>query len=971
MTTTPSRRLALALSLTLASILLGPGPSPGQTNLPEGPKPLEDFEADADGDGIPDGWYNLRDARLAENGFGGPRSKCLRFENAKPGRPARASRAFGVDGREVEAVVIGLWVRQESVAPGERLGDEPALVIDFIGDSLQLRAVRRGSLGPWKTVGRDWTRVSKRLAIPPDTRLAILSTGLLGATGVVEVDNLTIDLVPVGGKPTSNLAVNGDFELGDPDPAQWVLDRGARRVSPGHRSDSSIELKGGGARAYSGLGLPVARFRSLEVSAVARGTGLRGAVAATGFVFFLDDDGRPLPGMQDGVSVLTYSGSFPWQPSRGTVAVPTGASRAIVHFEKGSAFGTFWVDDVAVTGSGNDAQWTPHHVETDTNGWVPVAPSREIVAGSALDASPLLDAPAGKHGAVVVKDGRLHFAQGGRARFFGVSLLPPTAFPEPAKADELADRLARSGINLVRLADLDAPLGPSRSLFDDTRDDTKGLDADALSRLDHLIAALKSRGIYVAVELQGARRFRDGDDSIPGARMLPPGGGAAAAFDPAVREAARMAAEQLLGHINPETGLALRDDPALAWVTLAGELSLFDLVDAADKGYKTELDAIRNLMRKDDTPNARRGWEAVEAEQWKALAASLRTLGVKAPIAGGSHFRRDHDYNAAQLAPGLDLVDDRLYYMPPSWAGPDRRSPLWAVDGGLAAFANLKRKADRPYVAGQYADPTFGAWASPYEGADLLLAASTAAAEDWDGLVRRGVFMFPKAWGEAAAGTGGGEDVFSIPEVINGIPQTFALLPHAASILRHASAPAGGSAAPHPAQHKAAPKAGRPGPASGSHKGVAGWSPQDGRLVVDTPHTRGIAGWIGDQGVKFEGVDIEAVAPFGVVVVSALGPEPIATSNRLLVTAVARVEPTGFRSVDEWRRERADPGLPPLLHETLRGRVAWKRAGTIKGYALDNAGNRVAPAAVEKVEGGARLAIDPRSPSLHWELVVE
>jgi len=951
-----------SITLLLLAAMVAPGLNPcrGQTDLPEGPKRFEDFEADADGDGIPDGWYNLRDARLAENGLGGPRSKCLRFENAKPGRPARASRAFGVDGREVEAVIIGLWVRQESVASGERLGDDPSLVIDFIGDPLQLRAVRRGSLGPWKTIGRDWTRVSKRLAIPPDTRLAILSTGLLGATGVVEVDNLTIDLVPVGGKATDNLALNGDFELGDPEPAQWILDRGAHRVFPGHRSDSAIELKGGGARAYSGLGLTVSRFRSLEVSAVARASGLRGAVGATGYVFFLDDDGRTLPGMQDGAAVLTYAGTFPWQPNRGSVPVPPGATRALVHFEKGSAFGTFWVDDVVVTGAGNDGQWTPNHVETDTKGWVPIAPSREIVAGSALDASTLLDAPAGKHGFVAVKDGRLHFARGGRARFFGVSLLPPTAFPDKARADELADRLARSGVNLVRLSDLDAPLGPSRSLFDDTRDDTQELDPDALARLDHLIAALKGRGVYLAIELQGARRFRDGDDSIPGARMLPAGGGAAAAFDPSVREAARKAAEQLLSHVNPETGLALRDDPALAWVTLAGELSLFDLVDAADKGSKTELDAVRNLMRKDDTPNARRGWEAVEGEQWKALAAGLRKLGVKVPIAGGSHYRRDHDYNGAQLAAGLDLVDDRLYFMPPSWSGPDRRSPLWSLDGGLAAFANRKRKADRPYVAGQYADPTFGAWASPFEGADLLLAASTAAAEDWDGLVRRGVFMFPKAWGEAAAGTGGGEDVFAIPEVINGIPQAFALLPHAASILRHAE-----GAAPHP---KAAT---RPGRAAAAHRGLAGWTPQEGRLIVDTPHTRALAGWIGDKGVKFEGVDLEAVAPFGVLAVSALGPEPIATSNRLLVTAVARVEPTGFRSVDEWRRERADPGLPPLLHETLRGRVVWKRPGTVKAYALDNAGQRVGPAAVEKVDGGTRLAIDPRAPTLHWELIVE
>ncbi len=114
--------------------------------------------------------------------------------------------------------------------------------------------------------------------------------------------------------------------------------------------------------------------------------------------------------------------------------------------------------------------------------------------------------------------------------------MPPTAFLEPDRADALADRLARSGINLVRLGDLDMPLGPGRSLFDDSRDDTKAFDPEALARLDHLIAALKSRGIYVALELQAARRFRSGDGvAAPG--LLPGGGGPAADVRPDDRQA--------------------------------------------------------------------------------------------------------------------------------------------------------------------------------------------------------------------------------------------------------------------------------------------------------------------------------------------------------------------------------------------------------------------------------------------------
>ena len=57
--------------------------------------------------------------------------------------------------------------------------------------------LRRGLLGPWtRSVGTSWTRVAKRIPVPPGTHDAIMSVGLLGATGVLEVDGLTIDLIP-------------------------------------------------------------------------------------------------------------------------------------------------------------------------------------------------------------------------------------------------------------------------------------------------------------------------------------------------------------------------------------------------------------------------------------------------------------------------------------------------------------------------------------------------------------------------------------------------------------------------------------------------------------------------------------------------------------------------------------------------------------------------------------------------------
>ena len=123
-----------------------------------GPPKLDAFESDSDGDGTPDGWYNLRDAQLIpEGGIVGP--TLLQFQANQPSRPARISRGFGVDGRKTEALIIGLWVRRvgDRLLPGERIGEEPAALFDLLDSDL--RSTARGMLGPWTNLPEGtWVR---------------------------------------------------------------------------------------------------------------------------------------------------------------------------------------------------------------------------------------------------------------------------------------------------------------------------------------------------------------------------------------------------------------------------------------------------------------------------------------------------------------------------------------------------------------------------------------------------------------------------------------------------------------------------------------------------------------------------------------------------------------------------------------------------------------------------------------------
>lgn len=908
-----------------------------------GPPPLEDFETDADEDGKPDGWYNLRDAKRATGGVVGP--TCLRFENALRGRPARASRAFGVDGKTTEAIIIGLWIRAEQIGRSERFGEEPMLMIDFLGD--KIRQLARGTLGPWgKVAGRGWVHVAKRIPVPPGAHDAIMSVGLMGSTGVLEVDGLSFELLPVGGSRSTNLIMNGDFELADPDPVHWVLEGGAQRVTQGFKSSSCIQLARSGAKAMCRLSLPISGVRGLAVQMMAKAAGLRGAGGASAEIFFLDDTGQTLPGILESANVFRWGGAFNWTSQDTVVDVPRSAVQAVLQVSKVDDVGSIRIDDVRVAMSPDPERgaWTPYHVTDDVTDWVRYAPSEAIEPGSALDVSSWLDKPAGRHGHVGVSSGRFAFKSGRRARFFGVVILPTLAFGIKEQADELAERLARSGVNLVRLGDLDMPMGPGLSLFDDSRDDTRALDPIALAKFDHLIAALKSRGIYIAIELQGGRRFREGD-GLADVGRLPSGGGPAAAFDPKIRTLAIEGAEALLSHVNPETGLSLRNDPALVWVTLAGELSLFDLPDDPSALPPSYADALKKLGVKSTVGTGRKFWSATEAAQWKAEADALRKFKLKALIAGCSHWRHDPpEFSAAQAGAGLDLIDDRLFWFSPPLANPEHRAMLWDPAGSLAASAAKKRRNDRPFVVGQWCAHTLGAWASPYDAADFLYASRTARLEDWDALVRRGIYAFPRVWGAASPGTAGDDDRFVAPETVNGNPVVFSLLPHAASIFLRGNSDT--------SEHRAEPVV-------------------RGRLVVDTPYTQALAGWAAEKSASFDALQIATDNTYAVIAVTALGPEPIGRSKRLLVTAVSRCQPTGYAWADWWKREVADPGRPPLVMEPVQGSVVLKQKTGVTAFALENSGKRGAPAKLVPTSEGTKLALDTSTGTTHWEVVIE
>lgn len=202
-----------------------------------------------------------------------------------------------------------------------------------------------------------------------------------------------------------------------------------------------------------------------------------------------------------------------------------------------------------------------------------------------LDYSHLLDAPAGKHGFVKVKDGHFYFEDGNRAKFLGFNVAARSNTPDHELAEKLAKRFASMGVNVIRLHAADAPISEEPGswasckeapLLDYGQGNGREFHPDGLDRFDYFAAQLKKHGIYLHIDLIVARDFIEGDGlDYPGnagscVKRYP-------MYNHRMIELQKEYAEKLLCHINPYTGLALVDDPAVMTVQINNE-------DSAIKG---------------------------------------------------------------------------------------------------------------------------------------------------------------------------------------------------------------------------------------------------------------------------------------------------------------------------------------------------------------------------------------------------
>jgi len=305
---------------------------------------------------------------------------------------------------------------------------------------------------------------------------------------------------------------------------------------------------------------------------------------------------------------------------------------------------------------------------------------------NATNISDWLDKPAGAKGHLRVENGRL-VNDTGPVRLWATNFCFEACFPPRDQAERVAKRLARLGINCVRMHHMD-----SRSIWGDSPNKLT-IDPKKLDRLDYLIYQLKQQGIYTNLNLHVSRWF-DEAEGFPHREARPNYDKGLDNFEPRMIELQKKYARDLLTHVNPYTRTAYTQEPAIAFVEISNEDALFAVwgwgqLDDLPDPYATTFRKLWNAwLRKKygSTEKLRRAWNVGVAPLGEEL---LRNGDFAAPLGREWTVERDAQtlcrVSIETAGPGASEAADPA--KPAAGKAKGRRTGRLAAASGLAAAA--------------------------------------------------------------------------------------------------------------------------------------------------------------------------------------------------------------------------------------------------------------------------------------------
>ncbi|MGY3282738.1 cellulase family glycosylhydrolase [Pseudomonas sp. UBA2522] len=555
--------------------------------------------------------------------------------------------------------------------------------------------------------------------------------------------------------------------------------------------------------------------------------------------------------------------------------------------------------------------------------------------------------PAGKHGFVQARGEQLVFEDNTPVRFWGTNLSAYALFKSPdEEIAQQAKRLSALGFNLVRLHHHDSPWVSPNVFGDGTQvRDTQQLDAESMRKLDLWIKALKDEGIYIWLDLH-VQRALTAQDGIDDFGELAKGQARVdlkgyAYVNASIQQAMKHFAAQYLGHVNPLTGLAYKDDPAIAAILLTNENDITQhygnalLPDkdvprhsqrymAAAKAFASQHDLPADLTWRAWQPGPSKLFLNDLEQRFNAdMIAHLRALGVRVPIATTSTWGG----NGLSALPALtvgDVIDAHSY----GASGQLEKNPL--TSDGLIDWLAAAQVVGKPLTVSEWnAEP----FPLPDRHSLPLYIAGTASHQGWDAMLQYAYSQqaFNPGWRTAdnwhayndpallatmpaaalmyrrgdvqPAST---RYVFApSPETLYNqdiTPRTSALLRTAVGLgqlqialpvtpqlpwLKPAAIADGATVLHDPAQALLPADATESVSDTGELK--RNW--QSGLYTIDTPLTQAATGWLGGRTVTLGDVQVQASTPYASIAVQSLDGVVLGQSRSLLVSLGTRAVP--------------------------------------------------------------------------------
>lgn len=556
------------------------------------------------------------------------------------------------------------------------------------------------------------------------------------------------------------------------------------------------------------------------------------------------------------------------------------------------------------------------------------------------------EVPAGKRGFVKAVGSRLQFDDGSVARFWGTNVSAYSLFSTSKEViRQQAKRLSALGFNLVRLHHHDSPwVNPNIFGNSTTVLDTRSLDADSMDKLHWWIKCLKDEGIYIWLDLHVQRVFRP-QDGMFGFDEMRKGKNIAdlkgySYVNPSIQEAMRRFNAFYLTNTNPYTGLAYKDEPAIAAMLITNENDLthhFGNALLPDKGvpehnrlYMAEAERFA-LTHGLSASKVWRSWEHgpsklflndLERRFNVDMLAHLRALGVRVPMATTNSWGENPLSSLPALTAG-DVIDVHSY----GGVGQLEKNPL--LGPNLTHWMSAGQVVGKPMTVTEWnAEP----FPTPDRHTLPLWVASTASHQGWSGLMQYAYMQEPIR----APGTASNWHSSNDPGLLATLPAaalmyrqghvkeavtTYVFDPGSKVLFDQAISPANSPALRTAAERgklmiampltkelpwltqsripKDAIVLRDPNVAvldaeaneatTDTGESVRNWS--KGTYTINTVRTQAAMGWLGNHTITLRDITIKSVTPNATIAVQSIDGAPIASSRDLLISLGARAVP--------------------------------------------------------------------------------